>query len=196
MPKTKKPIDSQEIKSKVVEHALKLAAQLGWEHTRLSDIADSAGLSLADVQGHFDCKTDILVAFGRMIDHKVLQNMGKADLSMTPRDRLFDILMERFDVLNDHRPGLISILESFRYDPKQAVISLPYLCNSMTWMLEAAGEETHGFRGALKVAGLSGVYLKVLKTWKDDDSADLSKTMAALDKDLGRVEQFAAMLNL
>lgn len=71
---------------------------------------------------------------------------------------------------------------------------MPHLCRSMTWMMEAAGIETLGLRGALKVAGLTGVYLKVLKTWTEDDSPDLAKTMAALDKDLGRAESFANTL--
>ena len=66
-----------------------------------------------------------------------------------------------------------------------------WLCRSMSWMLEAAGMDTGGARGAMRVAGLSGVYLKTLKVWKKDDSPDLSKTMAALDKDLNRLEQFA-----
>jgi len=104
---------------------------------------------------------------------------------------LFDILMERFDVLNDHRDGIVAILESFKMDPKQAVISLPHLCRSMTWMMEAAGMNTNGFVGAAKVAGLSVVYLNVVRVWKNDSTEDMSKTMAALDKSLGRAEQCA-----
>ena len=105
-------------------------------------------------------------------------------------------MMERFDVLNEYRAGLVAILKSFRCDPKQAVISFPHLCKSMTWMLESAGVETTGIRGALKVAGLTGIYLDVQRIWMDDESADLSKTMAALDKDLGRAEQVINMFGL
>ncbi len=39
--------------------------------------------------------------------------------------------------------------------------------------------------------GLTGIYLKVLKVWCDDESRDLSKTMAALDKALERGESVA-----
>lgn len=176
----------------VVLAALTLASELGWEHVTLQDIAQESGQSLGDLYEHFDDKTDILGALGRMIDRKVLDAVGgTADPSLPERDRLFDIMMERFDVLNEHREGIVSILNSFRMDPKQAVISMPHLCRSMSWMMEAAGMDTNGFTGAAKVAGLSVIYLNVLRSWVKDDSPDMGKTMAALDKDLGRAEQCA-----
>lgn len=178
-------------KDAAVLSALKLATELGWEHVTLQDIAQDAGASLAELHDHFDDKTDILCALGRMIDRKVLDGMGKVDDELTARDRLFDVLMERFDALNDHREGIAAILNSFKLDPKQAVISMPHLCRSMTWMMEAAGLNTNGFTGAAKVAGLTVVYLNVLRSWIKDDSPDMGKTMAALDKDLGRAEQCA-----
>jgi hypothetical protein len=49
-------------------------------------------------------------------------------------------------------------------------------------------------RGELRINGLCGVYLLALRTWLDDDSADLSKTMAALDGYLRRVERPAEVL--
>lgn len=176
--------------------ALQLADELGWEHVTLQDIAQEAGCSLADLHEHFDDKTDILCAFGRMIDRKVLGAVGEVDESLSARDRLFDILMERFDALNEYRDGVVSILSSFRMDPKQAVISMPHLCRSMTWMMEAAGMDTNGFTGAAKVAGLTAVYLNALRSWVKDDSPDMGKTMAALDKDLGRAEQCANTFSL
>ena len=109
---------------------------------------------------------------------------------------LFEILMERFDVLNADRPAVLSILKTVMRDPKQAVIGLPHLGRSMAWMLEAAGIETTGVRGAVRVAGLTGVYLYTVKSWMGDDSADLSKTMAALDRALSRAQQCASTFML
>jgi len=175
----------------LVKIALEQAEQLGWAYVRLSDIADAAGISLAELHAHFDDKSDVLVALGRMIDRRVLENVGNAAGEMSARDRLFDVMMERFDVLNDNRDGILAILHSFKFDPKDAVISCPHLCRSMAWMLEAAGEDTNGFRGAAKIIGLTGVYLKVLKIWKSDDSPDMGKVMAELDKRLGQAESLA-----
>ncbi|GJL85229.1 MAG: hypothetical protein DHS20C02_10040 [Micavibrio sp.] len=181
------------VKEEVVQAALALAVERGWAQASLRDVSERAGLSLGELHEHFDDKSDILVALGRMIDRQVLENIGEGEEGASKRDRLFDVLMERYEVLNNYRDGVSAVLDSFLCDPKQAVISLPHLARSMSWMLEAAGMETGGIKGAVKVAGLTGVYLKVLKTWKDDDSADLSKTMAALDKTLNRVDSLAGI---
>ena len=176
--------------------ALRLSEGLGWSHLTLRDISQEAGITLAALHEHFEDKTDILVALGRMIDRKVLENIGEMDESLSPRDRLFDVLMERYDVINEFRPGLLSILDSFKLDPKEALISLPYLCKSMSWMMETASLHTNGWRGAVQIAGLTAIYIKGLRAWKHDDSSDLAKVMASLDRDLGRAENLANMLGV
>ncbi len=185
----KKSKDS-DIQQKIVVAALDLAVEQGWEYTTLRDIAERSGLKPAELYDVIDDKSDVLVLLGRMIDRRVLAELAVGE-DDTPRERLFDILMDRYEVLNDYREGLIAILESFKYDPKQLVLSMPHICRSMSWMLECAGVETSGIKGAIKVAGLTGLYLKVLRTWKEDESADLSKVMAALDKALERAERTA-----
>lgn len=186
----------KDIKLQIVQAALDLAVEKGWAATTLRDIAARCDLSLPQLHDVVEDKVDILSLLGRVIDRRVLDEIDEPDPEISPRDRLFDILMERYDILNDYREGIIAILSSFQCDPKQAVISLPHLARSMTWMLEAAGMETGGIRGAIKVAGLTGVYLKVLHSWKSDDSPDLSKTMASLDKALGRAEYVAELTGL
>lgn len=183
-------------KDKIIAAALALAAENGWDKTSLYDIADKAEVSLIDLFDHFDDRSDILAGLGKQIDRRVLDAVGEPDSTLSPRDRLFDLMMERFDVLNDYRDGIASILRSFRLDPKQALFSLPHLGKSMSWMLEAVGIETSGVKGCIKVAGLVALYLKTLHVWLDDDSPDMAKTMAALDKNLGRAEQWATTCRL
>lgn len=179
----------------VVHAALGLAAEQPWQDITLVDIARHAGIKLHELRGFFDDKADILGAFGGLVDRRVMARWS-ADPDSSPRDRLFDLLMERFECLEDHRAGLTSVLKSFRLDPKQALIALPHLCRSMSWMLEAAAIGTSGLQGALRVAGLTALYVHVLKTWMEDDGADLAKTMAALDRDLGHVENWSQKLGL
>lgn len=186
----------KDAKVKIIEAALGLAAEKGWAHVTLGDIAKANKLPLAALHEHFEDKADILAGFSRMVDGRVLAGVGDTDPETSPRDRLFDILMERFDVLNEYRSGLVSVLDSFKSDPKQFVIGLPHVCKSMNWMLEAAGMDTLGLRGAARLAGLSGIYIKTLRIWAGDESIDLGKTMAALDKDLSRAERLANSIGL
>lgn len=189
MPKNTMTVVEKSLKDRAVDGALSLAASMGWDVVSLTDIADEADVSLAELSELFDDKTDILVAYGKRIDRKVLENVGANSPQDVPRDRLFEILMERFDILNDDREAALSILSSFRLDPKQAVISLPHLGRSMAWMLEAAGIETSGIKGAVRVAGLVAVYLNAVRIWMKDESEDMAATMAAIDKSLNRAEQ-------
>lgn len=184
-----------DIKQKILNSALYLAVEQGWEYTTLRDIAEHAGVSASDLYDSIDDKSDILVILGRKIDKEIIGNVDVCNCDeLNSRDRLFDIMMDRYEALNEYRDGVVSMLESFKYDPKQVVISMPHLCKSMGWMLEVSGIETAGVKGALKVAGITGVYIKVLKTWADDDSVDLSKTMSSLDKTLNKAEKAANIL--
>jgi AcrR family transcriptional regulator len=180
-------------RARVVDAALAMAARRDWANVSMADIARTAKMSMAEVSQLFERREDILVAYGRRVDRDVLERFSS---SGSERDQIFDIMMERFERLNQDRAGLTSILAGACRDPKQMVISFPSIASSMTWMLEACGIETTGLKGALRVAGLSGVYIWVLRTWREDESADLSKTMAALDRVLGRAESVAGTIGL
>jgi hypothetical protein len=107
---------------------------------------------------------------------------------------LFDVVMRRFDALTPYRSGLDSISQDLRGDPVAAAVYACSLRRSMAWMLEAAGIPSDGIAGALRIKGLGVVYLMVFRIWLTDDSADLSRTMAALDARLRQAEQFSQNL--
>lgn len=193
--KTKKvdPVhDVLALKIRIAEAALAVAADQGWQNTGLSDIARAAEISMRDLVAVVEDRTDILRLIGRMVDRKVAENVSLTpSVETSARDKLFDLFMDRYDVLNDYRHGIIAIVDGFKYDPKQVLVSLPHLCTSISLMLEMADVDTSGAMGAVRVTGMSAIYLKVLRVWVDDDSPDMAKTMAALDKHLERAEQVA-----
>jgi len=171
----------------IVLSALALAADIGWESVYFPEIAAACDMSIEELQEVISNKDDILVLFERMVDKKMLAGLSGGG-EASAREQIFDALMERYDILNEYRVGLLSVIGSFKSDPKQAVLSMPQVCRSMSLVLEGAGIETSGIAGSLKVAGLTGLYIRCLKVWMDDESIDLSKTMAALDKALGHGE--------
>lgn len=183
------------LKERLIDAALILAEQLGWAHVTMSDIAGEAGCSLAELHDVFESKGDIIAAYERGVTRRVLESAA-SEPGADPRDALFDLLMDRFEILNEQRPALISILAAYRFDPKEYLLALPILGRSMGWMLEAAGLDTAGWRGAARLAGLTAVYLSGVRAWMDDDSVDLAKTMAALDKNLARAQDWAGRFNL
>jgi len=172
-------------KDRLVDAALILAGRQGWQRTGLAEIAAEAGLSLAETYDAAPSKLALLAAFHRRIDRAALAGGGDAEASA--RDRLFDALMRRFDALAPHRPALRAILRDSRGDPA-LLFGAAALVQSMSWMLEASGVPAAGLVGRLRAALLSGLYLWVLRVFFDDDSTDLAKTMAALDRQLRRSE--------
>lgn len=194
-----KAVKAQEKPADIAEAAIaasfSLSRQLGWAHITMADIAQESGYSLAELYDRFDDKGDILAAYERGVTRRMLAGAGGAAVT-EPRDALFDLLMDRFEILNEEREALLSVLEAYKRNPADSLLSLPHLGKALKWMLEAAGIETTGWRGAARVAGLTGVYLAALKAWMDDDSADLAKTMAAIDKNLARAQDWAGRFSL
>jgi AcrR family transcriptional regulator len=165
---------------RMLDTALALAAQRDWSGIGLAEIAKEAGLSLAEGYAACRSKLDIMAALSRRIDQAAL---AAPDPEGMPRERLFDVLMRRFDALQPHRQALRSILRGSVGDPG-ALLAWPSLLRSMAWMLEAAGLGGTGWRGALRAHLLAGLYLSVLRVFLGDDSPDLAATMAALDRRL------------
>ncbi len=178
---------------RIIDAALALAAAGGWRQLGLAGIAEKAGLTMAELRSVFPSKAAILAGFVRRTDERVLAG-GQAEGS-TARDRLFDVLMRRFDVLQPDRSAVRVIIRDSLCDPLAVLCQGPMLLCSMASMLEAAGLSSAGLNGALRTKGLALVYLVALRAWLKDDSTDLAKTMAVLDRGLRQAEKMAAFLN-
>lgn len=178
-----------DVRRHIIETALTLAATGGWRDLSLADIAEAARLPLSQVYPVFPSKGAILAGFERQLDAQVLAEEEAPDLEEArARDRLFDVLMRRFDALAPYKEGVAALLHDLTRQPLTAACAWPGLARSMALMLEAAGLSSDGLRGAARTKGLAVLYLATLRVWLRDDSPDLAKTMAALDGYLRRIE--------
>ena len=175
-----------DIPNQVIDAALGLAAEQGWRGLSLTDIAAAAKLPLSKVYPVYPSKAAVLAGFLHRVDAAVLAEPTEA--AGSARDRLFDVLMRRFDALQPHREALANIAQDELREPLGALCGLCALSRSMALMLEAAGLDSSGLRGALRVKGLGAAYLASFRVWLRDDSADMAPTMAALDGCLRRIE--------
>jgi len=181
-------------RSKAVRAALDLAKERRWGDISLTDIAQAANLGLADLRREFSCKTDIIRAFQSEVDAEVLSRAKPAGEAQSPRDRLFDVVMTRFEVMQPYKPALRRISSYLCCRPGEAATLLCASLASQYWMLAGSGAKLDGPGGALRVAGLTTIYGKVFQVWLDDPSPSLDKTMAALDKRLARGERMLSGL--
>lgn len=179
-------------KKAIVTALLELAGERNWEDISLSEIAGRAQVSLATFREFFPSKGAVLSAFTRRIDKEVLDSVGEDLADEPPKERLFDVLMRRLDVLAPYRLGIEGIFEWTARDPIAAAAVNRLMLNSMRFMLEAARIDSEGPVGALKLQGLTMAWRRVLKTWFSDDDPGLAATMATLDRELTRGSRLVA----
>jgi AcrR family transcriptional regulator len=182
-------------REKIVDAFLTLLAEKPFEKIGVAAVAARAGLSLADVRAEFGSTFDMLAAFARSTDQNVLAALDKDVEESTPRDRLFDVLMRRFETLRHHRGALRSLARSARRDPGLALGLNKLAVRSQQWMLAAAGIDSAGAMGHARAQTLALLYARAMRTFLDDDNPDLARTMAALDREMATAESFARFAN-
>ncbi len=173
-----------------VEALMRLAAEQPWGDIEIGDIAREASLTLAELRDLFPSKGAVLGGLARMIDRTVLEGDG-ADLADEPtRERLFDVLMRRLDAMTPYKPALRRIAYALRGEPLAMLALNGVMLNSHRYMLAAAGIDTEGPLGRLKLQGVVIAFARVTQVWLDDDDPALAKTMARLDKEIRDGERF------
>jgi AcrR family transcriptional regulator len=181
-----------EQRAAIIAAALKLIATRGWRDVTLRGIATEAGVPFAELYAAFPTKAEIVGAFLADIDRQVLEGVEDTpDPDETVRDRLFDTLMRRYDALRPHRDAVAALAEGLARDPLAVLALRRALMRSMAVVLEASGLTAEGIVGALRQKSLAALHGSVLRTWLRDDSADLGKTMVALDSRLKALEGWA-----
>jgi AcrR family transcriptional regulator len=175
-------------RDRIVDAALALIASGGWRSVSLAAVADEAGLPILQVYRIFPSRTAILCGLFRRVDEAVLASPVEVAADERPRDRVFDLLMRRFDALQPHRAALAVLRRDLPLDPLSALAAGTALLCSMRLMLEAAGVSCHGIGGMISVKLIAAAYLFAAQTWARDESPDLAPTMAALDRRLRGIE--------
>lgn len=178
----------------VLDAFIGLVSERGFTEVTLRDVAAAADLGLADLYRLYPDKVALVGAFMARIDAAVLAGTARqADPDETARDRLFDVMMRRYDVLKPYRAASAAIRRAATRDPLLAFALGPSLRRSMAAMLEAAGLPSDGLAGAVRQNGLLAIHYAVSRVFDRDDTVDLSKTMAALDGRLKTAERWSQL---
>jgi len=178
------------LNDRIILAALSVAAKRPWHEVTLDRVAKAGKLSLAATSAVFASTDAIPPAIVGFIDAETTANIGAFDRDASPRERLFEILMARFDVLQAHRQGLLAIAEACRKSPALGLAVIQRQWQGMRTMLQLAGIEPD----APQIIGLLALYHHVLRHWEHDTSPDMAKTMATLDRSLAHAETVMAAL--
>jgi AcrR family transcriptional regulator len=182
-------------RDRAITHFLALLADHPFEQIGMAQIATNAKLSLADLRAEFASTLAILAAHIKEVDREVLSGQDADMDEETPRERLFDVLMRRLEILAPHREAVHSLMRSAARNPGLALALNGLAVRSQQWMLTAAGIGASGPKGMLRAQGLALLFANVLRTWVDDDDEGHARTLAALDRELARGQRFAGLLD-
>jgi AcrR family transcriptional regulator len=182
-------------RDKAIDGLMALLAEHRFEQIGLAEVAGRAGIQLSQLRAEFGSTLAILAAHIKEIDRAVLAG-GDADMAEeSARERLFDVLMRRLEVLGPYKDAVRSIMCSARRNPGLAFALNAMAVRSQHWMLEAAGIGASGPRGALRAQGAALMFARVLSVWTDDEDEGLDRTMAALDRGLSSAERWAGFVD-
>jgi len=185
-------MNRDEIIDKGVQAALKLAESEKWSAITLAAIADEAGLSLQDFHAHAD-KDVLSASVERTFDAGMSE--GSVEPDETARTRLFDVIMMRFETMEAVRDGAMSFLRWRDRSIDGLGLRLKNRAATAKWALACAGLDgaTKIPRG-VQVAAVGWAIAQAERAWRQETSADLSRTMAALDAELIKLEERAEWL--
>ena len=98
--------------------------------------------------------------------------------------------MMRFDEMEEFKGSLAKILDASRNKPLLISIITKNVMNTMDFFLELSDSYNNYAFDVLKKNFLFLIYSITFKTWLSDNTEELSKTMAELDRLLSTAENF------
>lgn len=177
----------------LLEAAFALIADKGWDGFSALALSETTGASLEEIHGLLPTPAALACRLGERLDRAMLAVPSDELSELSPRERLFELLMRRIDALAPFRPGLVRLRAEARAEIELALAALAGLDRMAGWLLDLACLPGHGLRGRLARRALMLAYARVFAVWLKDDSPDLDATLAELDRRLDQLERLARL---
>ena len=133
-------------------------------------------------------KVDLILNINDFFDFQLKKNIFNIEKS-SQRDMLFEIMMARYDILNEYRVSVKNIINHFMYRPQGVLKLIPKFIESKILIATFANINPSGIQGVIKIKIIFALYYITLFTWFNDENESLEKTMSVLDKYLNNIEK-------
>ena len=168
-------------------NALKLLEKNSWEKISLSNIlSKQKKITIKN-------KTDILIIINRYFDYLLKENLSFLEESSS-KDMLFEVLMERLDILNNYRTSVKKIINYFFLQPQVFIKVLPSFIESIILIMKLSKINSNGVLAIPKIKTVFVLYLLIIFTWKNDETKSLEKTMTTLDRYLSNLDKLIKLI--
>lgn len=174
----------------LLDAALQLGAEQGWDALTLHALARHQGLPLAQIQRHFDGKDALAEALFDRAEQALLAAAERpAWRELCETERLQQALAAWFEPLAPHRP-LVRAMLGYKLQPEHVHLQVGgvlRVSRTVQWWREAAALEAGGWRRELSEAALTAIYLGMVWRWLRDESPQQQRSFAWLNRQLLRV---------
>lgn len=182
---------------RILETALQLAEQRGWDGVHLHDVAQALGIGLAEIERHYRQKDDLAEAWFDQADRALIAAGESAGWSALPvRERLLQAMLAWLEALAPYRRSTAAMLR-YKLQPDHLHLQargLLRISRTVQWLRETARLPSVGLRRELEEVALSALFVGTVARWLRDESSGQKTTQAWLERQLARAERIAARL--
>ena len=180
----------------ILETALDMAEESGWDAIRLRQVAERLGLSMDQVLVHYRDLDAVADAWFVRGWQAMLAAPPEGFADMAARERLYVLMMRWFDALAPRREVTAQMLRTKLYPshPHHWVPMIFNLSRTIQWLRDAACLDAGGRRRQVEEVGLTLLFLATLRVWMSDDSPDQERTRRFLEHRLKRADRVMATL--
>ena len=190
-------IDDETKRKKVIEAVLNHIPFDGWSPVSLEMAAADCELSKTEMHNLFpEGIADAIAAYSAYADKNMLtafQGEGASDTATMPvHIKIRTLILIRLKQASLHKEVVRRTLTVLAR-PQHAKLAAQLLYNTVDEMWRAAGDTSTDYNFYTKRATLSAVYSATLLAFLSDNSADMAKTEAFLDRRLADVARLPKM---
>ncbi len=188
--------EAADLPARIVDTAVALAEEVGWEAVHLSELAARLKIPMAELAGHYRDKDAVADAWFVRARDAMLATPPKGFAALPAEARLNRLMMRWFDALADHRVVTGQMLKEKLYPshPHHWVPMIFNLSRTIQLLRDAARLDARGRRRQVEEIGLSALFVATLRFWLRDDSPDQAETRAYLSRRLERADRLMARL--
>lgn len=186
--KSEKP--NEELTDAIVDAAIKIAEEQGWDSVRLRDVANALGISLAEVGVHFRDLDAVADAWFDRARKAILAPVDQEFEALPANGRLKVLMLRWFDALAPWRRVAAEMLAAkmWPFHPHHWVPMIFNLSRHILWLRDAAALDMTPPRRQMEEIGLTMLFLGTLTVWVRDESIGQEHTRQFLDRRLGEAD--------
>ena len=178
---------SRDLRDRIIDTAVEVAEEMGWEHLRLRKVAQRLGVPLATVLENFRDTDAVANAWFARALRAMVQPPEAGFEALSARERVHAVLMRWFDAHAAHRRVVGEMLRTKLYPshPHHWLPMIFSLSRLIQWVREAALLDASRRRRQMEEIGLTWVFLRTLRVWLRDGTPGQQYTRRFLARRVG-----------